>query len=201
MPEIKDLLREIRIEDPIFYQDAVRLAADALSIDPEILEEPTRMPAPARKSSRQADPTDPLEEAGREVLALILAHPDLTAKPLERGLQAPPLPEPFVLHAEDFGDETHARIFALLREHVGEDLNSVLSDERARPLMDGIGALASEGERLYASKASVRESWLRLGILSRQHSQRETPDYDEKETLQAEIQALKASLSAVSAEP
>ena len=198
MPEIKDLLREIKIEDPIFYQDALRLAADALGIDPEILEEPTRMPAPAKKSSRR---TDPLEEASREVLALILAHPDLTAKPLERGVQVPSLTEPFTLRAHDFGDETYARIFVLLREHAGENLNAVLSDERARPLMDGISALASEGERLYASKASVREAWLRLGILSRQRSKRETPDYDEKETLQAQIQALNEALRAVSAEP
>jgi DNA primase len=35
MSEIRDLLREIRAEDPIFYQDAIRLAADTLSINPE----------------------------------------------------------------------------------------------------------------------------------------------------------------------
>jgi DNA primase len=200
MPEIKDLLREIKIEDPVFYQDAVRLAAEALSVDPDTLEEP-RVAATSANSTRKPGPTDPLEEAGREVLALIIARPDLTAKPLERGVRASPLPEHFMLRAEDFGDETHARIFALLREHAGENLGAILSDERARPLMDRISALASEGERLYASEASVRESWLRLGILSRQRSKRETPDYDEKDALQAEIQTLKAALRTISAEP
>ena len=112
-----------------------------------------------------------------------------------------PLPEPFELRTEDFGDETDARIFALLRERAGEGLETVLSDDRARPLMDRIGSLVSEGERLYASEASVREAWLRLGILRRQRSKRETPDYDEKEALQAEIQTLKEALLAVSAEP
>ena len=200
MPEIKDLLREIKIEDPVFYQDAVRLAAEALSVDPDTLEEP-RVAATSANSTRKPGPTDPLEEAGREVLALIIARPDLTAKPLERGVRASPLPEPFMLRAEDFGDETHARIFTLLREHAGGNLGAMLSDGRARPLMDRIGALASEGERLYASEASVRESWLRLGILSRQRSKRETPDYDEKDALQAEIQTLKAALRTISAEP
>ena len=44
-------------------------------------------------------------------------------------------------------------------------------------------------------------TWLRLGILSRERNKREKTDYDEKETLQAEIQALKEALRAVSAEP
>ena len=201
MSEIQDLLREIRAEDPVFYQDALRLAAEALSVDSRILEEPGAAITPARTSSPEPDRTDPLEEAGREVLALILAHPKLTAVPLERGVQASALPEPFELRTEDFGNETDARIFALLREHAGEGLETVFSDDRARPLMDRIGSLVSEGERLYASEASVREAWLRLGILRRQRSKRETPDYDEKEALQAEIQALKEALLAVSAEP
>ena len=200
MSEIRDLLREIRGEDPIFYGDALRLAADALSISPDVLEE-QRASAPTVAPSRRSEPTDPLEEAGREVLALILAHPKLTAEPLERGVQIPPLHEPFVLSAGDFGEEAHARIFTLLREHAGEDPDAILFDERARPLMDQIGALTSEGERLYASEAAVREAWLRLGILSRQRNKRETPDYDEKETIQAEMQALRAALRAVSIEP
>ncbi|MDQ3588735.1 MAG: DNA primase [Actinomycetota bacterium] len=205
MPEIKDLLREIRIEDPIFYQDAVRLAAEALNISPELLEEP-REPAPPADSPRKRGPTVPLEQAEREVLALILAHPDLSAKPLERGVRTSSLPEPFMLRAEDFGDEANARIFALLQEHAGEDLDAVLSDERARSLMDRLVAIGAEAEELrkrglYASEAAVREAWLRLGILSRQRSKRETPDYDRKESLQVEIQALKETLRAVSAEP
>ncbi|MCA1687447.1 MAG: DNA primase, partial [Actinobacteria bacterium] len=200
MSEIRDLLREIRIEDAIFYQDAIRLAAEALSIDPSILEE-QRAPASPATPSRKPGPADPLEEAGREVLALILARPKLTANILERGVQIPPLPQPFVLHREDFGDDAHARVFALLREHAGKGPDAVLSDERARPLMDLIGALASEGERLYASEASVREAWLRLGILSRHRNKQETPDYDKKEALQAEIQALREALRAVTTEP
>jgi DNA primase len=203
MPEIKDLLREIRIEDPIFYQDAVRLAAEALNISPEILEEPMEPAPPANSSPRKRGPTDPLEEAEREVLALILAHPDLSAKPLERGVQASSLPEPFLLRAEDFGDETHGRIFSLLQEHAGEDLGAVLSDERARSLMDRLVALGAEAEEirqkdLYSSEAAVREAWLRLGILSRQRTKRETIDYDRKELLQFEIQALKETLRALS---
>ena len=204
MPEIKDLLREIRVEDPIFYQDAVRLAAEALNISPEFLEEP-REPTPPANSPRKRAPTDPLEEAEREVLSLILAHPDLSAKPLERGVQASSLPEPFMLRAEDFGDETHGRIFSLLQEHAGEDLGAVLSDERARSLMDRLVALGAEAEEirqkgLYASEAAVREAWLRLGILSRQRTKRETIDYDRKELLQFEIQALTETLRALSTE-
>ena len=65
--------------------------------------------------------------------------------------------------------------------------------------MDQIGALASEGERLFPSESSVREAWLRLGILSRERSKRETPDYDQKEVLQSEIQQLKQALRSVSA--
>jgi hypothetical protein len=200
MSEIKDLLSEIRVEDPIFYQDAVRLAAEALSISPEILEEPGAPTSP-RRDSRESRPIDPLEEAQREVLSLVLANPNLTAKPLESGVRAYPLSEAFALRAEDFRDEAYARIFALLREHAGEDLGDVLADERARTSMDQIGALLSEGESLYASEASVREAWLRLGILSREHNKRETPNYDEKEALQTEIHALKEALRAVSAEP
>ena len=205
MPEIKELLREIRIEDPVFYQDAIRLAAEALGINPEILEERGE-PSPPARSPRKRGPTDPLEAAEREVLALILAHPDLAAEPLEQGVQAPSLPEPFMLRAEDFGDETHARIFALLQEHAGEDLGTILSDERARDLMDrlvALGAAAEEMRRkdLYSSEASVRMTWLRLGILSREISKRQTNDLDGKEALQHDIQTLREALRAVSVEP
>ena len=128
------------------------------------------------------------------MLTLILARPDLTAPLLEGGIKIPNLPEPLMLRDEDFRDDVHARIFTLLREHAGTDLDSVLSDERARPLMDQIGALASQGERLYPSETSVREAWLRLAILSREQSKRETPDYDQKDLLQTEIQHLKQAL-------
>ena len=128
------------------------------------------------------------------MLTLILTRPDLAAPLLEEGIRLPDLPEPLTLRSEDFRDDIHARIFTLLREHAGEDLGAVLSDERARPLMDQIGALASEGERLYPSESSAREAWLRLAILSREQSKRETPDYDEKDALQTEIQNLKQAL-------
>ena len=75
----------------------------------------------------------------------------------------------------------NAKIFTLLRDHAGKDLDAVLSDREYRPLMDQIGALASQGERLYPSETSVREAWLRLAILSREQSKRETPDYDRKD--------------------
>jgi hypothetical protein len=146
------------------------------------------------RSPSKAEPVDPLDEAGQVALALIIARPDLTATVLEEGIQIPDLPEPLTLRNEDFRDETHARIFTLLREHAGRDLDAVLSDERTRPLMDQFGALASQGERLYPSATSVREAWLRLAILSREQSKRETTDYDRKDVLQSEIQHLKQAL-------
>jgi DNA primase len=196
VPEIKSMIQEIK--DPVLHREALRLATESLGVSPEVLQ--TAAPATTRASSPRAGrAADPLTEAGGAVLALVLARPDLTAPLLEYGIQTPALPEPFTLRTEDFRDETHARIFTLLREHAGEDLDAVLSDDRARPLMDQIGALASEGERLFPSESSVREAWLRLGILSRERSKRETPDYDRKETLQAEIQRLKQALRSVSA--
>ena len=205
MPEIRDLLREIRLEDPVFYQDAIRLAAEALGVKPQTLEE-RGVPAPPAGSPRKRSPTDPLEEAEREVLALILAYPAFAAEPLQRGVQVPSLAEPFMLHAEDFGDETNARIFTLLWERAGEDLGTVLSDERARSLMDRLVALGAEAEELrrndlYSSEASVREAFLRLGILSRESSKRRSHDLDEKEALQFEIQGLKDALRTLSVEP
>jgi len=196
VPEIRSMIQEIK--DPVLYREALRLATESLGVSAEVLQAAT--PAIARASSPQASgPSDPLAEAGGTVLALILARPDLTAPLLEDGLQTPMLPEPFTLRTEDFRDEVHARIFTLLKEHSGEDLDAVLNDERSRALMDQIGALASEGERLFPSENSVREAWLRLGILSRERSKRETPDYDQKEVLQSEIQQLKQALRSVSA--
>jgi DNA primase len=134
------------------------------------------------------------------VLTLILTRPDLTAPLLQEGLRSKALSEPLTLREEDFRDEVQARIFTLLREHAGGDLDAVLVDERARPLMNHIGALASQGERLFPSEGSVREAWLRLAILSREHFKRETTDYDRKEQLQIESQRLKRALRSVSAE-
>ena len=151
------------------------------------------------RALRKEHPTDPNSQAEREVLALILARPDLTATLLGEGIEIPDLAETLTLRNEDFREETHAKIFTLLRDHAGRDLDAVLSNQRARPLMDQIGALASQGERLYPSETSVREAWLRLAILSREQSKRETPDYDEKEVLHSQIQHLKQALRSISA--
>ncbi len=195
VPEIKNMIREIK--DPVLYREALRLATESLGVSPEVLQSPE--PVAGREfSSRRDGPADPHTEAGSAVLALILARPDLTAPLLEDGVQTQELPEPLTLRAEDFRDDAHARMFTLLKEHRGEDFDALLSDERARPLMDQIGALASQGERLYPSETSVREAWLRLAILSRERSKRESEDYDRKEALQSEIQRLKEALRSVS---
>ena len=203
MSEVQGLIR--RIDDPVFYRDALRVAAEALGVSPQELESGRReqfvMAAP-----RRAAPTSPLEGAGQLVLALILAHPDLTARPLEHGVQVPRLHEPFKLGAKDFATEPQSGIFLLLREHPGENLESVLSDERAQDFMDQLFALGAEAEEirrsdLYSSEGSVREAFLRLGVLSRERTKNETADYDEKEALRSEIQALKEALRAISVEP
>jgi DNA primase len=194
---VKGLIREI--DDPVFRRDAIRIAGEAFGVGVEVFKESSRpVPTVASASGSQG----PLDEAGRAVLALALARPDLTAMPLEYGIRVSALKEPLVLRAEDFSDETQARIFTLLRDHRGDELDAVLSDERARPFMDSISALVSVGDdKLYPSEASVQEAWLRLRILSRERDKRETPDYDEKEQLRTEIQALKQDLRSVSAEP
>jgi len=194
VPEIRSMIGEIK--DPVLYREALRLATESLGVAPDVLmkEEPAVVPS---RASRSLGPADPHTEAGDAVLTLVLTRPDLTAPLFEEGLRSQVLPEALTLRDEDFRDETQARIFTLLREHAGGDLDAVLLDERARPLMDRIGALASQGERLFPSEGSVREAWLRLAILSREQSKRETPDYDLKEQLQAEILTLKQALRSV----
>lgn len=194
--EITDLIKSI--EDPVFYQDAVRIAADALGVKPETLEirRGRRGGGPSGPASAGI-PADPHSEAGRHVLALMLVCPELTTQPLREGVKAGRLTEPLTLSPEDFCEEDQSRFFCVLSEHAG-DADAALSDERVRPLMDQVARLQSEGEKLYPSEASVREAWLRLGILSRQRAKRETPDYDEKDRLQSEIQALKEALRAES---
>jgi DNA primase len=193
VPEVREMIQEIR--DPVLYREAVRLATESLGVSPDVLQKPQE---PTRtKLRRRERPSDPHTESGDAVLTLVLIRPDLTAPLLREGLQTPALSEPLTIRTEDFSDETQVRLFSLLREHAGEDLDAVLADARARPLMDRIGALASQGERLYPSESSVREAWLRLAILSRERSKRETQDYDRKELLQAEIQSLKRALRSV----
>ncbi len=194
VPEVKSMIQEIK--DPVLHREALRLATEALGVSPAVLEEtaaPTE-PISPQKSSRRSDPHT---EAGSAVLALVLARPELATDALKRGVPVPGLAEPFSLRVEDFREESQLRIFALLREHAGSDLGAVLSDERVRPLMNRIGALAARGEKLYPSEDSIREAWLRLGILSRERGKRETPDYDRKDALQSEIQTLKEALRAV----
>jgi DNA primase len=201
VPRVKALIQ--RIDDAVLRHEAIRLAATNLGVDVSVFQASNtraHMSSSTSRSPSETEPVDPLDEAGRVALALILARPDLTATVLEEGIKIPDLPEPLTLRNEDFRDETHARIFTLLREHAGRDLDAVLSDERARPLMDQFGALASQGERLYPSATSVREAWLRLAILSREQSKRETTDYDRKDVLQSEIQHLKQALRSSTAE-
>jgi DNA primase len=195
VPEVKSMIQEIK--DPVLYREALRLATEALGVSPAVFEaaEPDSEPVSPHRTRR----SDPHTEAGSAVLALVLARPDLSTDTLKLGIRLPTLAEPFLLRTADFREETQGRIFALLREHAGSDLGAVLSDERVRPLMDQIGALAARGEKLYPSEASIREAWLRLGILSRERRKRETSDYDKKDALQAEIQTLKDALRAAAA--
>jgi DNA primase len=192
VPEMRELVH--KIDDSVLRYEAIRLATEALGVEPSALQDRVHSRTLTAQTPRASGPADPQMEAGSAVLTLILARPDLTAPLLEEGIEIPNLPEPLTLRTEDFRDETQARIFTLLREHAGRDLDALLSDERARPLMDQIGALASQGERLYPSETSVREAWLRLAILSREQIKRETSDYDEKDILQSEIQHLKQAL-------
>jgi hypothetical protein len=107
-----------------------------------------------------------------------------------------------MLLPEDFGDEDQARVFAVLKEHAGANMSAVFSDERARPLMDLLMVLDAEAARirrhgLYPTMASIHELWLTLVILSRRRTQRETDDYDAKETLRKEIGSLEEALDEV----
>jgi DNA primase len=194
VPEVKALVRQI--EDPVLHREALRLAAEALGVNQETLRGRGESPNEASRSSsnrtRRA-PSDPLVEAGREVLALLLARPDLASRALRAGMEIPSsLNEPVVLGNGDFADDTHARIFALLVEHA-EDPGTLLSDERSRPLMDEISALRAAGDRLYPSEASLRAAWFRFAALNREKAKLLTDDFDEKYRLHAEIKALNAA--------
>jgi DNA primase len=204
MSEVQGLIK--RIDDPVFYRDAMRVAAEALGVSPRELESGRREQFATAAAPRRTAPVSLLEEAGQLVLALILARPSLTARTLEQGVQVPQLREPFKLSAGDFATEAQSGIFLLLGEHPGESLESVLSDERSQDLIDRLFALGAAAEEirlsdLYSSEASVREAFLRLGILSRERSKNEIANYDEKEALRSEIQVLKEALRSVSIEP
>jgi len=194
--EIKDLITEI--EDPVFHGDAVRLASEALGVNPETLQQ--RRSPTATRSTRGPALADPLTRAGHELLALLLSRPDLGEEPMINGVGVSSMSEPFMLAGEDFANEEQSRIFSLLKEHSGQDLDSLIADEHARPLMDHIGALSSAGEKLYPSEAAIREAWLRVGILSRERTKRQTSDYDEKDRIHIETLQLKDALRAVATE-
>jgi DNA primase len=209
MSEIRSLIK--RIDDPVFYRDALRIAAEVLGVSPREFQSGRREQLAPTAPSRASAAVSPHDQAGREVLALILAHPKLAAEPLKNGVRVAPLPEPFELRPGDFADETQADLFNLLREHPGEDLDSILSDERSRSLMNQIVALASEGERLFSSSDSFRAAWLRLAVLSRERVVRNAKNLDTSAEADAdsvawmrlytELRALREALSAISAEP
>jgi len=193
VPEVKALLG--RIEDPVLNREAFRLAAEALGVDPETLREefrPTNGMGRTTPHGRARNaPLDPFIEAGRELLSLMLARLDLASDALRSGMEAPDLLDaPVTLGPGDFSDEAQGRIFVLLAEHAGEDLGAVLSDERARALLDGISALQAEGERLFPSEASLRAAWFRLASLSRERAKLLTEDFDEKYRLHLETKRL-----------
>jgi DNA primase len=210
LPKIFGYIQKIRVQAPALEMEAKRLAADALQIKAEDLEillashinntlsteaqrnqAMTLMDPPRRFRKRQTSGlAEPLQEAGHELLAAILVRPDLAARALREGMEAPDLLErQVVLETGDFGEESQARIFALLVEHAG-DPGAVLSDERARPLLDEISALQAAGERLYPSLASLRAAWFRLAALSREKAKILTEDFDEKYRLHTEMKQL-----------
>jgi DNA primase len=213
MSEIKNLLREIKIEDPIFYQDAIGLAAETLRVNPEIFEEQEASAPTASLPSKSSLAAGPLEEASRKVLALALAHPDLTAELLKQGVHTPPLTKPLMLDTGDFGSEVYARIFLILREHAGKGFDHILTDERARPYLDSISELYAEGAKnvfsterrrgekskeIPPSRAEAVDAWLSLKILALKQASLQTSDLDTKERLASEIKLLKSAQTIVS---
>ena len=68
------------IKDPVLYREALRLATEALGVSPAVLETADADATPP--SAREARRSNPHTEAGSEVLALILARPDLSAAAL-----------------------------------------------------------------------------------------------------------------------
>ena len=213
MPRILEYVQRLIINEPTLEQEARRLAEDALQVSPARLdgllssykasthgdrqkaEIPTTQNSSRQlvsNSRRNEGREDPLVEAGRELLALVLARPDLASSALRSGIEAPDVFDaPVILTPDDFGDKAEGRIFALLADHAGEDLGTILSDERARVLLDEISAIRADGERLYPSEASLRAAWFRFASLSRERAKLLTEDFDEKYRLHLEIKRLR----------
>jgi DNA primase len=209
LSEVRGLIR--RIDDPVFYREALRVAAEAMGVSPQELESGRREQFVRTTPSRHAASASPLEQAGQELLALMLARTDLATKALRNGVQIPGLHEPVTLQAEDFGNEMQAHLFSILVQHSGDDISAVFSDQRVRSLMDQVGALASEGERLFSSPNSFKAAWLRLAVLSHEKALRNAKNLNpsvEADTdsemwmqLYKELQILKEALYTVSVEP
>lgn len=201
VPEIRQLVREI--SDPVLHREAIRIATEALGVGPEVFKNASLAPQGTGSETRRSRPapSNPHLQAGRELLALILSRPDLAATPLKDGVYAPTLQEPLHLTPEDFADDDQRQLFTVLKDYPGDDLAGFLGDERVRPLMNLVAALSAEGERLYPSETALRETWLRLAVLSRQRAKRDTADYDEKDLLQLQIRGLEVALRSVTAEP
>lgn len=201
VPEIRQLVREI--SDPVLHREAVRIATEALGVGPEVFKNASLAPQGTGSETRRSRPapSNPHLQAGRELLALILSRPDLAATPLKDGVYAPTLQEPLHLTPEDFANDDQRQLFTVLKDYPGDDLAGFLGDERVRPLMDLVAALSAEGERLYPSETALRETWLRLAVLSRQRAKRDTADYDEKDLLQLQIRGLEVALRSVTTEP
>lgn len=197
VPEVQRLVGQI--EDPVLHNEAVRLAAEALGVGSELFRGPGRgaTSATAQRTKERPQKTDPHSQAGWEVVALMLASPELSIKPLRDGIPVFGLPEPLVLEPKDFSTQDQARLFSLLSEHPGENFESIASKEDARPLLDQIGRLYAASEKLYPSSNSLRAAWLRLRILSRERDKRQVSDFDEKSRIHTEIQFLKDALGAV----
>src|SRR5215203_5747520 len=130
VPEVKSMIQEIR--DPVLYREAVRIASEALGVEPTIFEAPRSDSSAAgayrsiRKESghylREAERLREVErthEAEREILALCIVRPDLSVELFQEGIRVPQLQENVHLEESDFVDETHANIFAILKEHLG----------------------------------------------------------------------------------
>jgi len=209
LDEIRALLRQV--EDPVFRRDGIRLAAESLGVPPETLVRELRgrgrsEEAPDERPTAARRPRDPHLEAGRELLAHALSRPDLAAAPLLGGVDGVPgLDGALELRPEDFGDETQGRLFGLLQEHAGAGsdlLGFLISDERARPLLDEISALSAAGESLHSSPHVIRTAWLRLAAISRERARLAAKDFEENMRLRIEAKilsqaAVQASIHAV----
>lgn len=203
MSEMKELIS--KIHDPVFAEDAVRLGSEALGVRPDLLRP---SPSSSNNSSRavygfsgnstgsatlreRRTSSDPLVEAGRELLAICIVRPDLARRPFREGVNTSSLAQPLMLTPDDFGLESHARVFALLSDRLvddSEDRGTILADEAARPLLQALAGLQAIGDGLYPSDASLRVAWLRVGALSRERAKARSEDLDEKIRLHSEIQ-------------